>query len=174
MAYLGLDLATKTGWATWSQGEARPHTGTLRLPRWDPDELAPDFERLRKHLSELHAVSPIEAVWYEAPIMTRVDRLRTLQFLLGLANMTEWWCFKLKIPCRQAEMRDWRKHFFGKCTGGRDELKRAAVEACRLREWPVDGDDQADAAGVLDYGLACLGIEVPWRDSHMFGGSLAA
>jgi hypothetical protein len=146
----------------------------LRLPRWNPDELAPDFEALRKHLSALHALSPITAVWYEAPIMTKVDRLRTLQLLLGLANMTEWWCYKLGIPCRQAEMRDWRKHFLGRSTGGREELKKAAIEACHARGWAVDGDDQADAVGVLDYGLACVGAEVPWRDVHLFGGAIAA
>lgn len=174
MTYLGLDLATKTGWATWTPGEARPHTGTLRLPRWNPDELAPDFERLRRHLSDMHAASPIAAVWYEAPIMRGVDKLRTLQLLLGLANMTEWWCYKVGVPCRQAEMRDWRKHFLGTSTGGRDALKKAAKDACALRGWPVTGDDEADAAGVLDYGLACFGIDVPWRDSHLFGGRVAA
>lgn len=170
MSYLGLDLATKTGWAHWAPGEARPRSGVLKLRRSDPDEIAPDLERLRQHLSDLHAISAITSVWYEAPIMTRVDKLRTVQLLLGLANMVEWWCFKLDIPCRQAEMRDWRKHFTGITTGGRDVLKQAAIDACRLRGWAVDSDDEAEALGVLDYGLACRGVETPWRDAHLLGG----
>ncbi len=172
--YLGLDLATKTGWATWTPGEDRPHTGTLRLARWDPDEIAPDLERLRRHLSDLHAANPIAAVWYEAPIMLRVDKQRTVQYLFGLANMVEWWSYRLSIPCKQADMRDWRKHFFGRSTGGRAELKQAALDACKLRGWSVNGDDEADAAGVLDYGLACIGADVPWRDIHLFGGRAVA
>lgn len=159
-------------------GRAISHSTALRmheayLTPLSIREVARRF-RVGKNSVARHAVSPIIAVWYEAPIMRGVDKLRTLQLLLGLANMTEWWCYKVGVPCRQAEMRDWRKHFLGTSTGGRDALKKAARDACALRGWPVDNDDEADAAGVLDYGLACFGIEVPWRDKHLFGGAIAA
>jgi hypothetical protein len=174
MAYLALDLATRTGWALWSRGNERPRFGTLRLSRLDAELIAPDLEKLRSHLSGLHAMEPIEAVFFEAPIMMRVDTLRKLQFLLGLVNMVEWWAYRLNIPCRQVGMDDWRKHFLGFSKGGREKLKAEAVAECRRRGWQVAGDDEADACGVLDYGLACFGISPPWRDGHMFGGALTA
>lgn len=170
MAYLGLDLSTNTGWATWALGEPRPHLGTLKLARRDPDELAPDFERLRVHLSSLHAIDPITHVWYEAPIMMPTDKIGTLRLLLGLANMVEWWSYKLGIPCRQALMGDWRKHFLGFSTGGRDFLKKKALEECKGRGWPAKTHDEAEAAGVLDYGLSCIRVRPPWRDEHLFNG----
>lgn len=174
MSYLGLDLATRAGWALWSPEQAKPVLGTLRLNRFDVDEIAPVLEKLRRHLSDIYQLHPLDGVFYEAPIMTRVDKLRTLQLLLGLANMVEWWCLKVGVKCRQVEMRDWRRHFMGMATGGRDALKAAAIEACRVRGWSPQNDDEADAAGVLDYGLHCFGVEVPWRDKHLFGGRVAA
>lgn len=171
MSYVGLDLATKTGWATWWRGQAKPYSGTLKLNRNNVDEVAPDLEKLRAHLSELHKIEPVELVFYEAPIMMRVDTVNKLRLLLGLANMVEWWCYKLNIPCRQATMHDWRKHFIGFSTGGRDVLKQAAVQACRDRGWDPKTDDEAEALGVLDYGLSCWKIDVPWRDAHLRRGA---
>mgnify|MGYP001612439926 CR=1 FL=1 len=171
MSYVGLDLATRTGWATWWPGIVRPHSGTLKLSRHDPHSVAPDLEKLRAHLSELHKIHPVELVFYEAPIMMRVDNIDKLRLLLGLANMVEWWCHKMGIPCRQAAMQDWRKHFLGFHQGGRDVLKAAAVKACADRGWETKTDDQAEALGVLDYGLACWKIDVPWRDVNLMRGA---
>ena len=173
MSYVGLDLGTWTGWAAWWPGQAQPYSGTVKCSRPDPDSVAPDLEKLRAHLSELHKIQPVELVFYEAPIMTRVDNTQRLRLLLGLANMVDWWCYRLKIPCRQATMQDWRKHFLGFSTGGRDVLKQAAVDACNQRGWAPKTKDEAEALGVLDYGLACWKVDVPWRDVGLMGGRAA-
>lgn len=165
MSYLGLDLSTRTGWAMWWKGQVQPYSGTLKLSRLDPHSVAPDLEKLRAHLSELHKIEAIELVFYEAPILMRVDNIEKLRLLLGLANMVEWWAYKLGITCRQAPMQAWRKHFLGFSTGGREALKQAAVQACQDRGWAPKDDNAAEALGVLDYGLACWKIDVPWRDA---------
>ena len=170
MSYLGLDLAGSTGWALWSPGQSRPRGGTLKLRRRDPEEIAPDLEQLRQHLADLHRVEPITHIWYEAPILMRVDTVRKLQFLLGLTVMVEWWSHRCGVVCRQATMEDWRKHFLGYCKGGRDNLKKAAVDACKLRGWEAGTHDAAEAHGVLEYGLATIKVDRPWRDVYLFNG----
>lgn len=52
--------------------------------------------------------------------------------------------------------------------------KAATIEAAKALGWNPEDDNQADAAGVLDFGLACFNVPVPWRDAALFGGRVAA
>lgn len=49
-----------------------------------------------------------------------------------------------------------RKPAFIKTQSNRAWLKEAAVAECKKRGWVVRGDDEAEARGVLDYGLCQL------------------
>lgn len=167
---MGLDLATCTGYGRWSRGDDAPRMGSITIDRRDPALFAHGNESLRKLLSRLHAEDPIEGLFVEGLIKRRVDTLPKLKLLIGLYTMAEWWAHKLEIPFREVHMDDWRKHFIGVAKGGRDFLKKKAVAECKSRGWSVKSDDEADAAGVLDFGLACFGVTPPWRDKHLFNG----
>jgi hypothetical protein len=163
---LGLDIATSTGAAIWREGSLAPSLMTVQLPS-DPGEVGRPMERLRRNLADLHAVEPITHLFFEATILPGKTTPQTVFKLCSLAGMAEWFAHRIGASCRQVEQQRWRKHFIGRGTGRSEELKRLAMEACRLRGWNPANDHEADAAGVLDYGLACFDIRPPWRDAHL-------
>jgi len=163
---VGLDIATSTGCAAWRGGTPAPALLTVQLPS-DPGEVAKPMERLRRALAELQAVEPISHLFFEATILPGRTSAQTVYKLCALAGMAEWFAHRIGAACRQVQQQNWRKHFMGRGTGRSEELKRLAVEACRLRGWNPANDHEADAAGVLDYGLACFDIQAPWRDAHL-------
>jgi hypothetical protein len=167
---IGLDISTSCGLATWSEGTSAPRLLTVLLPS-DPGEVGRPMEKLRKTLADLHTVEPITHLFFEATILPGKTTAQTVYKLCALAGMAEWFGHRIGAATRQVQQQDWRKHFLGRGTGGRDELKRLAMEASRLRGWAPKNNDEADAVGVLDYGLACFGIKAPWRDAHLMGGA---
>ena len=170
MSVVGLDLATWTGVALWVPGTPAPRLSTLRLGG-APEELGRPLETLRQHLADIHKAEPITHLFFEASILPGRTNLQTVNKLCSLAGMAEWFAYRINAVCRRVEQQSWRKHFIGRGNGKSAELKRLAIEAARLRGWTVEDDHQADAAGVLDYGLACFSITSPWRDAHLFGGA---
>lgn len=166
---VGLDIATATGVALWPDGKPAPSLMTVQLPS-DPGEVGRPMEKLRRTLADLHAIEPITHVFFEAAILPGRTTAQTVFKLCALAGMAEWFAHRVNAVCRQVEQQSWRKHFCGRGTGKSAELKRLAVEAARIRGWSPANDHEADAAGVLDYGLACFNIRAPWRDAHLLGG----
>lgn len=163
---VGLDIATSTGCAFWREGTAAPSLMTVQLPS-DPGEVGRPCEKLRRNLADLHAVERITHLFFEATILPGKTTPQTVYKLCALAGMAEWFAHRIGAQCRQVEQQRWRKHFIGKGTGPSAELKRLAMEAARLRGWNPANDHEADAVGVLDYGLACFSIQPPWRDAHL-------
>lgn len=180
MCMVGLDIATDTGIARWHPGEQRPTFWTVRLPA-DPGEVARPMEKLRQNLADIHAIDPITHLFFEVAILPapgvgetgrafQRTTAATVYKLCALAGMAEWFASRVGAQCRSVEQQSWRKHFIGKGTGRSGELKEMAKRSARLRGWMVANDHEADALGVLDYGLHCFGIKTPWRDAHLFGG----
>ncbi len=170
MSIVALDIATDTGVACWMAGTATPIFSTLRLPS-DPYEVGRPMAKLRQQLDDLHAMDAITHLFFEASILPGATNINTVRKLCALAGLAELFAHDHKIKCREVEQQRWRKHFIGKGNGPSKELKRLAVEACHLRGWRVRTDHEADALGVLDYGLACFKISPPWRDAHLMGGA---
>lgn len=172
--YIGMDIATETGIALWSEGQPAPSLMTVRLPS-DPGEVGRPCERLRATLADLHSAETITHLFFEATIMPGgKTTAQTVYKLCALAGMAEWFAHRIGASCRQVEQQRWRKHFIGVGTGRSAELKAMAMRAAELREWRPRNDHEADAAGVLDYGLACFNVSPPWRDAHLFIGKRAA
>lgn len=169
--YLGLDISTTTGAAIWSQGSDAPRLMSFRLPG-DVECVDRPMEALRQRLADLHGIEPITHLFFEATILPGRTTPQTVYKLCALAGMAEWFAYRIKAQCRAVQPQNWRKHFIGRGTGKSAELKAAAIEAAKTRGWNPMDDHQADAAGVLDFGLSCFRIPVPWRDAHMFGGAL--
>lgn len=167
---LGLDIATGLGLAAWFDGTPAPRLLSERLPS-DPREVGRPMERLRRTLADLQGVEPITHLFFEATIVPGKTNRDTVYKLCALAGMAEWFGHRIGAATRQVQPQDWRKHFLGRGTGSRDELKRLSLEAARMRGWDPKNNDESDAAGVLDYGLACFNISAPWRDAHLLGGA---
>ena len=172
MAYLSLDIATQTGWALLGESAHKPVWGTWKLGG-EVDEVGRPMEKLRENISDLHRLEPITHLFFEAPILAQLTNIQTVYKLIALAAITEWWSYKTGAVCRQVLQQSWRKHYVGRGTGPSKELKRAAIDACSRRGWTVATDHEADALGVMDYGLHCMGLPVPWRDAHLMGGVAA-
>lgn len=181
MSMVGLDIATMMGAALWLPGTEAPRLSSKRLPG-DAEELGRPMEAVRQFLADIHVVDPITHLFFEVPILPRprVENGKpamkvtaaTVYKLCCLAGMAEWFAHKVGAQCRAVEQQSARKHFIGLGTGPSEKLKRMAVEAAQMRGWDPANDHEAEAAGVLDFGLHCFGIAVPWRDSHLFGGAL--
>lgn len=138
------------------------------------------MEKLREHLADIHRLDAITHLFFEATILPQPKvgddgrahmrtSPQTVYKLCALAGMAEWFAKRINAKCRQVEQQRWRKHFMGRGTGKSDELKRLAKAEADRRGWRVSNDHEADAAGVLDYGLACVSITPPWRDAALFG-----
>lgn len=180
MSVVGLDISTACGVAVWYDGDPKPSFITLELPS-DPEEVARPMEKLRAHLADIHTLEPITHLFFEATLLPRAKinndgravqqtTAATVYKLCALAGMAEWFAKRIDAHCRQIEQQKWRKHFMGVGNGPTKELKRLAMEAARMRGWMVRTDHEADALGVLDYGLSCFNITPPWRDAHIMGG----
>jgi hypothetical protein len=170
--YVGLDLATTTGTALWVPGTPAPRLLTIRLPG-EAECVDRPMEALRAHLADLHAIEPITHLFFEASILPGKTNIHTVNKLCALAGMAEWFALRIGAQCRRVEQQSWRRHFMSKGTGKSEELKRMAIEAASVRGWNPVNDHEADASGVLEYGLACFNIERPWRDAHILSGFAA-
>jgi hypothetical protein len=171
MAIVGLDIATDTGVATWFSGGHAPVLQTLRLGG-EPGVVGPAMERLRQFLAAAHEADVLTHIFIEKTILPRMTTQATVFKLNAYAGMAEWFGYRIGAVVRSVDQQDWRKHFFLEKAGkGSAAKKEAALRAARMRGWSPANDHEADAAGVLDYGLACFGIKPPWRDAHLMGGA---
>jgi len=149
MSVLALDIATQSGWAYGSAGEA-PRHGTYRVPSTGDDlgRFAYAFAQWLTH--KLRELQPKEIV-FESNILPRETNITTLKKLYGLAVVTELVALSEGVPCSEISAGEWRRAFLGQHypkKARRDELKRAVVSACRQMGWEPHSTDDADAIGI--------------------------
>lgn len=168
MHFVALDIATATGVARWKPGLSRPLLATIHLSG-ESREVGRPMEKLRQYLADLHAVEPITHLLFEAAIAPRNGRttIDTIRKLMSLCAMAEWFGHRIEAETRQVEQGDWRKHFLGRGTGKSEELKQLSKQTARAYGWNIANDHEADASGILDYGLACFKVDRPWRDAKL-------
>lgn len=177
-SYLGLDLSKRsTGWALWSEGQERPACGTWELGS-ELTSLGKVFLRLHQRMNEIHSVSPLAGVWFEKPLGGEAQTSDIqLAIAHGLAGHVLSFCEAMRIAKVQAaHMAQWRRHWLGPLPrkSRSADLKHMAFERCRMLGISPGKHDAAEAVGILSYGLDLAGIEVPWRDEHLFGLAGAA
>ncbi len=179
MSYLALDLSKRsTGWALWKEG-----WDTARIGHWKlGSEYSSDgqvYGKLHRSLNDLFKLERFEFVFIEEPInlhKTGGTSANNIRMSLGLNAHVE--SFAVARRCRRLQevnVSSWRQDFIGRDITGsarkeakragksaRDQLKRLTIARCRQLGFTVSVDDEADAIGILTYGLSISGITPPW------------
>lgn len=158
---LALDIATVSGWAFGDAGE-KPQHGTFACPVTG-DDLGRYGVAYRGFLRNLILSTRPKLVVYESPILpppkfdkaagriVQVTNIATVRKLNGLIMLTETTCHDEGVPVEEITAGQWRKSFLGSFyprSGERDDLKRAAIAACRQMRWEPNGSDDAEAMGI--------------------------
>lgn len=174
--YLGLDqdsrrLAYARGFLElWPGRGGKPITGTRNLPPWmslngcfDPGV---PLSRVEDFIFDQVLEHGVTHVFSEATYIGPTTSTETIFQLFTVAGAVATACIKAKERCgrsvywRQFTPMEWRKEFIGSKPGhlaGKDEkrawYKEQALERCWNRGWPVESEHEAEAAGLLNYGL---------------------
>lgn len=156
----------------------RPASGTFDLPSAEED-LGRVGYQLHVNLNRLLQVHPFERVYYEAPIppsqLMGQIQLKTIAKIFTIAGHIESFCYAKNLRCRQVGMGAWRRFFVGKGAGEKTKtFKDWSRERCRQLGWDVRSHDEADACGVLAYGVSLDPAFVPpWQDQLTFAEQFA-
>lgn len=172
---LGLDQSQEaTGWSVGGLDDAPPKSGVFRSAPWGKKEGA-GILRFGNWLIGTIEKYHITAVCYEEPYIpkvtvdkfgkkrgnTDIDALKPMIFLEGEINRV---CAKMGVPVKVVAISQWRSRFLGttKASPGltgkdaRADLKAKAVAACAELGWYVESHDEAEARGIMVYGLGDL------------------
>lgn len=192
LGYLALDLSkTSTGWAAWAEGWEKPRYGHWVLGS-EYTSRGGVFAKLHQNMSDLHRViCPIEFLFAEEPIspsqLQGGTTINTLRITSGLAAHAESFAYAMGVRrFQEFNVSSWRPDFIGKFNSdearsrarrakkagdtrasARGELKALTMERCRQLGLAPKKDDEADAIGILTYGLLTSGITPPWIEQEV-------
>lgn len=165
LSLIALDLATATGWSLC--GPAVAHFADRPWLRRFSDDLAwgtLDLDRgmraaqLRALDDFLEEVLPACDHLIRETIYDSGDRKSAARVLIPMADAADFQAKQHQIESWTVHPAVWRKHFLGRGTGKREDLKQLAMERCRILGWEVTDDNQAEALGLMDYSRACFGL----------------
>ncbi len=166
MLILALDLASKTGWATWREGETLPKWGSHRIARvgCPVGEFASAAHGwLAEMLGQIEPFGAVPTkVVFESPWVGPKTSQATARKLMGLACLTDMLCHDADIECYEILVSNIRYYFIG-CNPKNAVAKPLTLEECARRGWDCDGDnDAADALALMTAFRASLrGETVP-------------
>lgn len=196
MGYAAFDLSkSSTGWGLWQPGWERPRYGSVQLGSSFTSR-GQVFIKLHKVMSDLHTtLTPFEFLFMEAPInhmmvnkggasKTTAENVRVA---LGLAAHCE--SFGHAVGSRRIieyTPDSWRPDFIGRIessaakadarrdklagnskASARDTLKTLTIARCRQLGFNPKNDDEADAIGILTYGILSSGEQPPWLNQEV-------
>lgn len=182
MRVLGLDQSESScGFALWGPDDAKVLSGTWQLGS-EYSSYGSTFAKLHEEVYGLHQVSAIDAIFYEKPRHLDGHNMQSnahAHFLLvGLAAHIE--SVGAAMQCRTIKavhMSTWRAHFLRGMprVTKTEDLKMSAMAKARRLGFHPRKHDEAEAIGILSYGLDMLGITPPWAadakavDTPLFG-----
>lgn len=171
--FLALDLSVKsTGFALWSNGQAKPACGTWALAP-SIDWAARAYVRLHRNLMDLHQLTALDDIVFEEPLpvlaLKGFTNASTLAAAAGLAAHVASFAEAVGARHRPVNLSSWRRHFIGKMPRGTKtpDLKAMAMRRCRELGFDAIKHDAAEACGLLDYQLSVNGIIPPWRADNI-------
>lgn len=188
MSYLALDLSkTSTGWAHWDGVRDRPDFASWRLGSEYTTE-GGVFAKLHEEMAALHSLMPFETLFLEPPInpaqLQGHTTINTIRLAIGLASHAHSFAHAYRSHVRavhEINVESWRPDFIGKIhsdaaravarrakkagdsrASARDTLKALTIERCRQLGLSPRTNDEADAIGILTYGILSRGVTPPW------------
>lgn len=177
MALLGLDPATRCGWAVMNRDGVKAGSWAPR-PGSPPGRIFSDFERWLSLLMEQHNVTDAAM---EEPLRSDITRtektfdstglfgprekvfkrpitnMHTLRRLYGIAAVVQLVCHVRGVPLTEYNQTAWRSTFLGLAHAPRGTkdgskwLKDRSVQTCRRLQIDVSDDNAADAVGVVSH-----------------------
>lgn len=155
MRVIGLDVATRTGFAVYD-GRVWT-TGALRCPIKRPKGKGLNAAHVGAVIDwltgELHTVflsaAPLDAAAIETPIIGGGVKLdpRAVHMLNAMAGAAARVAHRARVPVVYVGNQTWRKAF-GVTGKGTAAKKADAMRICRFEGIPVSSDDEADAVGI--------------------------
>jgi hypothetical protein len=180
--------ATSTGWAHLRHDQTIPTWGVYTLPSWQDRE----GERLWAWFTWLgHKVTDLgvtHLVLENTFIPAHNESLsqRIAQYgQLGMADAVAHLCTTQKgqpVDFSVVSVQQWRSSFLGAADAPkalvkhqrRAWLKNRAVAECHKRGWLVDGNDPADALGILAYACGAIDPAFAVKQGPLFRRAEAA
>lgn len=150
---LGIDPANSLGWAASLDGKTESGVIDLTLAG---SNVGRRLLRCRSNLQHLVERFDVSAVWCEKVWVNEKTHQETARVLFGIQAIAEMVAAEPGRTFHLVQPVTWRAHFLGKVPRGtkRKELKRLAIDRCRMLGIEPRTDDEAEAVGILDYGLA--------------------
>jgi len=169
---LTLDLARRTGFATWRPGSL-PEIGTYTLP--EPiGGIGLYLQKYEDWLRSMCARRAVDCLVFEAQILIHGGKNKTgfevAYQLMNLGGTTEKVCQDLNICCSKVQVTEWRKHFLGSSHHRTKDAKDLAMKKARACGFDPKHHDAAEAFGILDYTAAVFDMKTDWPDANIFGG----
>lgn len=160
MKVVALDLATQTGVAAGDSGDA-PRTWSVDLGRRQSEESR--FAQAIDLTRDIVAKEAPDLIVVEAAIGGK----HASAFLIGLVACVRGAARSLCVPVEVLHLGSVRKHFVGRSLTARDfpslgpaaakrAMKGVVMRRCEMLGWPVESDDEADAAACWDYACATM------------------
>lgn len=150
MRLIALDIATKTGWASSSDGNISSGVWNLSISGDESNGIR--LKKLWNKLNTTHETQTIKYVVYEQPSNLRGHAQRILPALQGVVEL---WCVLNGILHRSFSPTEIKKHATGSGKANKNEMIMAAI-----KKWPdmeIVSPDQVDALFLLDLAQKVLG-----------------
>ena len=169
MDILAFDLSkASTGWARWSDDQARPTFGSKCLGS-EYTSRGDTYVALHKLIIEMTLFGTPDHIVVEAPRnpthLPYPTKFLNDRQLIGLAEMAHYFAAMLGCTVREVETKDWWPHFnrqgFPKRVKG-SSSKDYTIARCRQFGFKPKNDDEADAIGILSYEMEMRGVLPPW------------
>ena len=150
---LGIDPANSLGWAVSRDGKISSGVMDLTLAG---SNVGRRLLRYHGKLAQLIQEHEVDCIWCEKVWVGPKTHQETARTLFGIQAITEMEAAGAGVEFHLVQPVTWRAHFLGKVPRGtkRKELKRLAIDRCRMLGIEPRTDDEAEAVGILDYGLA--------------------
>jgi len=181
MRILALDLSKRSaGWACWGPDDGMAASGAWVLGS-EFTSKGRAFAKLHEEMSALHALGPIDHIFYERPLNLGPENghtsADTINVLIGLAMHAESWGEAMGCRLiRDVHQATWRSFFLGRMPRATKsaDLKMYAMSRARQLGFKPLKHDQAEAIGILDFACEQLGITPPWRANEVLRPPLGA
>lgn len=186
MTVLAVDQSKScTGYALFRDGVDRPILGHWKLGS-EYTKNGQVFNKLLTCLKELRQVEKFDHIFYEEKLnpanLQGFTNIKTINVLAGLQATIELFGYAKKLQtCRGVNVESWRPDFIGRIAqtdakakarrrrsagdqraSARSDLKLLTMERSRQLGFNPAVDDEADALGILTYGMQLQGLTPPW------------